>query len=203
MQSAASSQPQTEKHQQQHTKRKGDATWTKQRQQHSRWMHTSPTARPSSPLTERSPLLFLHPHLFLSPTVQVQMFPANGASGGGIRGRGHALVTWLCSRRVRLALCVFFNILAAIFLIPGLSLPLLTVVVKVGQVELLRQTRSTIGTIRFLHSEGADLPAVLIGLFSVFVPLFKFAVLMVIALCPSLKWRRHFYLFVRNWSKWR
>jgi len=77
------------------------------------------------------------------------------------------------------------------------------VVVKVNSVELLRQTRSTFGTIHFLHGEGAHLPAVLILIFSVLVPLIKFIVLLLIALAPSMKWRKQLYLFVRNWSKWR
>ena len=58
------------------------------------------------------------------------------------------------SRRVRLALCIFFNALAAFVLVPGLSLPLLTVAVRVGRTELLRQTRSTLGTVEFLHAEA-------------------------------------------------
>lgn len=108
-----------------------------------------------------------------------------------------------CTRRVRTLTCLFFNLVAAACLGPGLSLPLLTVIVKVGDVELLRQSRSTLGTVRFLRSEGALLPAVAIALFSVFVPIFKFLVLMIIAVAPSMTWRRHMYLFVRNWSKWR
>lgn len=107
------------------------------------------------------------------------------------------------TRRVRLALCILLNVAAACVLVPGLTLPLLTVVVRVGRTELLRQTRSTFGTIHFLHSEGAHLPAALILIFSVFVPVLKFVVLIVIACWPDLYWRQHLYLFVRNWSKWR
>ncbi len=43
----------------------------------------------------------------------------------------------------------------------------------------------------------------LIAIFSVFVPIVKFIVLLLVSLAPQLKWRKHLYLFVRNWSKWR
>jgi hypothetical protein len=109
-----------------------------------------------------------------------------------------------CSQRqASIVACVLLNVAAAALLYPGLTQPLLTVVVKFAGREVLRQTRSTIRTIAFLHDEGAELPAFLILVFSVFVPLLKFVLLLIVALAPKLAWRRHVYLFVRNWSKWR
>lgn len=49
----------------------------------------------------------------------------------------------------------------------GLTQPLLTVSVHIGAVELFSETRSILGTVRFLHKEKAHLASALIFIFSV------------------------------------
>jgi uncharacterized paraquat-inducible protein A len=84
----------------------------------------------------------------------------------------------------------------------GLLYPLLTVSIHLGDIELFHQTRSVLSTIKFLHEEKADLPAALILIFSVFVPIIKFIMLLFIALWPTNLLRRQLFYFVKTWSKW-
>ena len=99
-------------------------------------------------------------------------------------------------------MCLLLNIAAFCCLIPGLVLPLLVVNVFFGDMLLLSQVRSIVGTVKYLHEEGADLPAVLIAIFSIAVPIVKFLMLLSIVLLPSYRWRSRIYAVVRDWSKW-
>lgn len=97
-------------------------------------------------------------------------------------------------------------VVSFVLLIPGLTWPLITISASVTflgrTVELFNQTRSIIQTIRTLHESGNDFVAGLILLFSVLVPFFKGALLvLVLALRDNTK-RSKIYYFVRSISKW-
>ena len=91
-------------------------------------------------------------------------------------------------------------------LIPGLTWPLITINASVTflgrNVELFNQTRSIIQTIRTLHESGNDFVAGLILLFSVLVPFFKGALLVLVLVLRNPTTRTKIYYFVRSISKW-
>jgi len=105
------------------------------------------------------------------------------------------------------------NVIAAVLilasfalLIPGLTLPLLSISVSItflGQTsEVFNETRSILQSIKTLHESGNDFVAGLILLFSVIVPFVKGA-LLGLALVPHLGgWRYRIFAFVRSISKW-
>jgi paraquat-inducible protein A len=112
-------------------------------------------------------------------------------------------INWALARKNWRALaCLILNLAAFCCLIPGLVLPLLVVNVLFLDAVLLSQVRSIVGTVQYLHEEGADLPAVLIAIFSIAVPIVKFLMLIAIVLLPSYWWRSKIHMVVRDWSKW-
>lgn len=101
--------------------------------------------------------------------------------------------------RARIILCVLFNLASVAFLYPGLTFNLLTVRILFGGIEMMSQTRSIIGTVKYLKEEGAGLAAGLIVVFSIAVPITKFIMLLGIACLPSRKSRMILYRIVRDW----
>lgn len=104
-----------------------------------------------------------------------------------------------------IAFCLI--ILSFAFLIPGLYLPTLTIDIKpvlpfVGQVALYNETRSILGTVRDLYTNGHILISFLILLFSVIVPISKGVLLLIVLGLPRHPWRLHIYNTIRVIGKW-
>ena len=72
---------------------------------------------------------------------------------------------------------------------------------NVGEVEVYEQTRSIVGSVRRLYEVGSPVPATLILLFSVVVPLFK-AALVTWAVLAGRRHRRRILGFVEMIAKW-
>ena len=103
-------------------------------------------------------------------------------------------------------IAVILILLSFVVLIPGLTGDLITISASLtmmgNKLDLFKQTRSILQTIRTLHESGNDFVAGLILLFSVIVPFVKGALLMVVLfLRPSVA-RQRVFAFVRNISKW-
>ncbi len=73
---------------------------------------------------------------------------------------------------------------------------------NVGDVEVYEQTRSILGTVRRLYEVGSALPATLILLFSVIVPLGKAALVAAAAFMTDAARRRRTLRFVEAIAKW-
>jgi paraquat-inducible protein A len=92
-------------------------------------------------------------------------------------------------------------------LIPGLMSNLLTLrasfsVPILGNMEVLKETRSILGTIGSLAENGHSFVAFLILLFSVLVPFAKALIMGFVALSPSRSATARLYAFVGLISKW-
>lgn len=98
------------------------------------------------------------------------------------------------------------TLLSFALLVPGLTLPLITLKAHVTlmgrQMEIFHETRSILQTVRNLHESGYDFVAGLILLFGVIVPLVKGALLGAVLLQRDRRWREPVFLFVRSISKW-
>jgi hypothetical protein len=73
---------------------------------------------------------------------------------------------------------------------------------SVGDLEVYEQTRSIVGSVRQLYQVGAPVPATLILLFSVIVPLGKGALVAWATFMTSLSDRRRMLAFVEAIAKW-
>jgi uncharacterized paraquat-inducible protein A len=73
---------------------------------------------------------------------------------------------------------------------------------NVGDVEVYEQTRSILGTVRRLYEVGSALPATLILLFSVIVPLAKAALVAAAAFMTDAARRQRTLRFVEAIAKW-
>jgi hypothetical protein len=73
---------------------------------------------------------------------------------------------------------------------------------NVTEVEVYSQTRSIIGSVRRLYEVGSPLPATLILLFSVIVPLGKAALVAWAVFMTNPTWRRRTVRFVESIAKW-
>ena len=73
---------------------------------------------------------------------------------------------------------------------------------NVGEVEVYEQTRSIIGAVKRLYEVGSPVPATLILLFSVVVPLGKAALVAWAMFMSSDGWRRRTVAFVEAIAKW-
>jgi uncharacterized paraquat-inducible protein A len=108
--------------------------------------------------------------------------------------------------RIRNVIAMLLIALSFIILIPGLTLPLITISASVqfmGQtIDLFTQTRSILQSIRSLHESGNDFVAGLILLFSVIVPFVKGVLLLVVLLLRKVWARSELFYFVRSISKW-
>src|ERR1700752_1383293 len=106
----------------------------------------------------------------------------------------------------RNTIAVILIILSFVALIPGLTGDLITISASLtmagAKLDLFKQTRSILQTIRPLHESGNDFVAGLITLFSVVVPFVKGALLLVVLLMRSGVARLRIFAFVRNISKW-
>ncbi len=92
-------------------------------------------------------------------------------------------------------------------LIPGLMSDLLTLrasfsIPLLGRQEVLKETRSILGTIGHLSENGNSFVAFLILLFSVLVPFAKLLIMGFIAMSPSRVATTRMYKFVGFISKW-
>jgi hypothetical protein len=72
----------------------------------------------------------------------------------------------------------------------------------VGDVEVYQQTRSILGSVRQLYDVGSPLPATLILLFSVVVPLTKAALVAMAVFIANAKARTRVLRFVETIAKW-
>jgi uncharacterized paraquat-inducible protein A len=97
-------------------------------------------------------------------------------------------------------------LLSFVVLIPGLTTDLITITATFtmfgNTVEIFRQTRSILQSIRTLHESGNDFVAGLILLFSVIVPFVKGILLVVVMFLRRGPARARVFAFVRNISKW-
>jgi len=73
---------------------------------------------------------------------------------------------------------------------------------NVGEVEVYQQTRSILGSVRRLYEVGSPVPATLILLFSVIVPLAKAALVTWAVLVAGDRRRRRTLAFVETIAKW-
>ena len=73
---------------------------------------------------------------------------------------------------------------------------------NVGEVEVYEQTRSILGAVQRLYEVGSPVPATLILLFSVIVPLGKAALVALAIFMTSGAWRRRTLRFVETIAKW-
>jgi len=114
-------------------------------------------------------------------------------------GRGRGM-------RARNVVAVSLIVLSFVLLIPGLTKPLITIsasVTLMGRtIELFKQTRSILQSIRTLHESGNDFVAGLILLFSVIVPFAKGTLLLLSLVLRSPALRYRIFAFVRSISKW-
>lgn len=106
----------------------------------------------------------------------------------------------------RNTIAVILILLSFVALIPGLTGDLITISASLTmaghKLDLFKQTRSILQTIRTLHQSGNDFVAGLIMLFSVVVPFVKGALLLVVLLMRSGVARLRIFAFVRSISKW-
>jgi uncharacterized paraquat-inducible protein A len=72
----------------------------------------------------------------------------------------------------------------------------------VGEVEVYQQTRSIVGSVRRLYEVGSPVPATLILLFSVIVPLLKAALVSWAVFAAGSRQRRLTLAFVETIAKW-
>ena len=98
------------------------------------------------------------------------------------------------------------TVISLLFLVPGLSSPMLTITASIKMLgtsrELFRQTQSILQAVRSLHNSGNNFVAGLILLFSVLVPFLKAIAFFVILALKQPTLRRRLYLTVRTLSKW-
>jgi hypothetical protein len=73
---------------------------------------------------------------------------------------------------------------------------------NVAEIEVYEQTRSIVGAVRRLYEVGSPVPATLILLFSVIVPLGKAALVVGALLMDSDRWRYRTLRFVEAIAKW-
>ena len=73
---------------------------------------------------------------------------------------------------------------------------------NVGEVEVYEQTRSIVGSVQRLYEVGSPVPATLILLFSVIVPLLKAALVSWAVFAASSRQRRLTLSFVETIAKW-
>jgi paraquat-inducible protein A len=73
---------------------------------------------------------------------------------------------------------------------------------NVTEVEVYEQTRSIVGSVRRLYEVGSPVPATLILLFSVIVPLAKAALVAWTMFMTNRTWRRRTLGFVVSIAKW-
>ena len=73
---------------------------------------------------------------------------------------------------------------------------------NVGEVEVYQQTRSIVGSVRRLYEVGSPVPATLILLFSVIVPLFKAALVTWAVFLAGSAQRQRTLRFVETIAKW-
>jgi hypothetical protein len=73
---------------------------------------------------------------------------------------------------------------------------------NVGEVEVYQQTRSIVGSVRRLYEVGSPVPATLILLFSVIVPLFKAALVTWAVFLTGSAHRQRTLRFVETIAKW-
>ena len=73
---------------------------------------------------------------------------------------------------------------------------------NVGEVEVYQQTRSIVGSVRRLYEVGSPVPATLILLFSVIVPLLKAALVTWAVFLTGGEQRRRTLAFVETIAKW-
>jgi hypothetical protein len=72
----------------------------------------------------------------------------------------------------------------------------------VAEVEVYEQTRSIVGSVQRLYEVGSPVPATLILLFSVIVPLGKAALVAWAVFMPNRLWRARTLRFVETIAKW-
>jgi uncharacterized paraquat-inducible protein A len=108
--------------------------------------------------------------------------------------------------RTRNVIALILVLLSFVFLIPGLSWPLITIRASFtfmgNTMEVFNQTRSILQSIKDLHESNNDFVAALILLFSVVVPFVKGAMLGAVALIKNPVRRYRLFTFVRSISKW-
>lgn len=106
----------------------------------------------------------------------------------------------------RNALSLVLAVIALGLLIPGLTLPVLTITASIEMFgtmrELFRQTQSVFEAVRSLHESGNDFVAGLILLFSVTVPFLKALAHVAVLTMKDTGRRYRLYLAVRSLSKW-
>lgn len=73
---------------------------------------------------------------------------------------------------------------------------------SVAEVEVYEQTRSIVGSVQRLYEVGSPVPATLILLFSVIVPLGKAAMVAWATFMADARWRRRTLGFVQSIAKW-
>jgi uncharacterized paraquat-inducible protein A len=94
-------------------------------------------------------------------------------------------------------------VVTSLFLVvPGLTLPLITIKASILGQEIFAETRSILQTVKNLHESGDDFVAGLILFFSVLVPFIKVAMLAVVAITKNPSTRYRVFAFVRGISKW-
>ena len=73
---------------------------------------------------------------------------------------------------------------------------------RMSEVEVYQQTRSIVGSVRRLYEVGSPVPATLILLFSVIVPLFKAGLVTWAVFMPGDRRRQRTLAFVETIAKW-
>ena len=102
---------------------------------------------------------------------------------------------------------IALTLLSLALLVPGIIQPAFTLKAEVsipflGKQEMYSETRSVIGAIQSLSKNGNYLPAGLLLLFGILVPLIKACGLGIVVAFPSWPSRKNWLRFVQLISKW-
>lgn len=109
--------------------------------------------------------------------------------------------------KLRNIIAIVLLLLSLACLIPGLTLPILSLEIGaalplVGKMTLHESTQSIWDTIRTLHKNDNTFTAFLILFFSILIPIFKALVLLLILLVKKIQQRAAWHNFVALISKW-
>ena len=108
---------------------------------------------------------------------------------------------------VRNGIALVLIVAALAVLYPGLTLPMLNLTIGatlpfLGEVEFYNETQSIAQSIRVLTNGGHYLVAILIFLFSVFVPLIKALLLLSVIVLSAEVYRQRVHRFILLIGKW-
>lgn len=107
---------------------------------------------------------------------------------------------------VRNTIGLILTLISLVLLYPGLFEPMLTIKAGMktflGNIEIMNETRSIVGTMDHLYTTGNAFVANLILLFSIIVPLIKGIILIFVLVVKKFKYRNRLFIFVKSIGKW-